>query len=807
MKRMISKASIAIVFCVLSLFSAGQNTTKPPLGVEEGESSVMVKGQIYRDLNKNGKLDIYEDYTKQASLRAKDLLVRMTLVEKLMQLQCPFTSKTNFLSFSAFDEEKARKNYPDGLGGVLRLSDGSYIFSKKKSLEPEQLISLSNQVQRYFVNHTRLGIPVLFFEEALHGLVVKRGTMFPSSLGMSSSWNPDLTSQVFDIVAREASAVGTHVALAPVLDLALDPRWGRTEETMGEDPYLTTVLGMAKVKALHGNNGYPDKEHVGALLKHLGVHGQSENGINTGPVFLSDRWLREVNFKPFEATIQDGKAIGVMPNYNELSGVPAHANKWLLTDVLREDWGFEGIVLSDYHATPNLIEEHFVAADSVIAGTMAIKAGVDMELTDDFMYQGLPAALEKGLIKTDDIDKAVLHVLRLKFNMGLFDHPYYDEGKADLVGSDKHREVALEAARQSVVLLKNGDGILPIDRNKFKKIAVIGPNADRCILGGYSGVPKTEATPLEAIREKYSDIDVLYAEGCKLSTNRSNYGGTKLASAEEDRILIHEAIETARDAEIIVLMLGSDDRISHEATTNQSPGDLVDLELVGRQNELVDSLKTLGKPIVAFVFSGPPIAFSHLTETVSAIVQCWYLGQETGYAVAETLFGDNNPSGKLSISIPRSAAHLPSYYYRKPTSRMRGYNLGDVSPLFPFGFGLSYTSFEYRNLALSKETIEKEENVIVSVDVQNTGKVAGDEIVQLYIRDKVSSVTRPVKELKDFKRIHLVPDETKNISFSITTDKLKFYNLQMEEVVEQGEFEIMVGSSSDSFDTVNLHVD
>ncbi len=806
MKRTIFKTFIPIVFCALSLASNGQNTSKTSLGIKDGENTIVVKGHIYRDLNKNSKLDTYEDYNKPIDLRAKDLLAQMTLNEKLMQLQCPFTSKTGFLSFSAFDEKKARKNYPDGLGGVLRLSDGSYIFSKKKSLEPAQLVTLSNQIQRYFVDHTRLGIPILFFEEALHGLVVKGGTMFPSSLGMSSSWNPELTRQVFDVIAKESSAVGTHIALAPVLDLALDPRWGRTEETMGEDPHLATVLGLAKVKALQGNKAYPDKQHVGALLKHLGAHGESENGINTGPVFLSERKLYEVNFKPFKAAIQDGGALVVMPNYNELSGIPAHANEWLLTEVLRKNWGFEGIVLSDYHATPNLIEEHFVAKDSVAAGVMAIKAGVDMELTDDFMYQGLPVAMKKGMITPEYIDKAVLHVLRLKFELGLFDNPYYDEGKAGIVGSDKHREVALDAARQSIVLLKNDDGILPIDRNKYKKVALIGPNADRCILGGYSGIPKTESTPLKAMREKYSDTEILYAEGCKLSINRSNYGGTKLVPLEEDRALIQRAVETASEADIIVLMLGSDDRISHEATTNQSPGDLVDLELLGRQNELIDAIKALGKPMIAFVFSGPPISFAHLNETVSAIAQCWYLGQETGYAVAETLFGDNNPSGKLSISIPRSAAHLPSYYYRKPTSRMRGYNLGDVSPLFPFGFGLSYTSFQYSNLAISKEEIAQGESLVVSVDLQNTGRLKGDEIVQLYIRDKVSSVTRPVKELKDFKRISLEPGETKKISFLITPDKLMFYNQEMEEVVEPGDFKVYVGRSSEDYEVVEFTV-
>ncbi|MEO6733355.1 MAG: glycoside hydrolase family 3 C-terminal domain-containing protein, partial [Ferruginibacter sp.] len=541
-------------------------------------------------------------------------------------------------------------------------------------------------------------------------------------------------------------------------------------------------------------------------LKHLGAHGQAEGGSNTGPVFLSERELREVNFKAFKAAFIEGQALGVMPNYNEISGIPVHANKWILTDVLRKEWGFKGVVISDYTATNELHDIHHIAADSVEAGAKAIKAGVDMELTDNPTYTGLPGAIKNGSSSIADVNKAVLHVLELKFRLGLFERPYIDVSRTSIVGSEAHRTLALKAARQSIVLLKNEGGLLPLDRKKYRKIAIIGPNADQCILGGYSHVPRTSISPLAAIKEKYKDVEIVYAEGCKLNEAGKGYGPIKMVSHEVNAKLIREAIDVARSADVIVLMLGGNDKISREATTSTSLGDLANLELLGDQNELVDSLKMLNKPTAAFVFSGPPISFLHLKKTVPAIVQCWYLGQETGYAVAETLFGDNNPSGKLSISIPRSAGHLPDYYFAKPSARIRPYNLDSITPLYPFGYGLSYTNYTYSNLRISRPAISSNENTTVTIDVKNTGQREGEEIVQLYIRDEVSSVTRPVKELKGFKRIALAPGETKQVSFTMTPDKLTFYDINMKEVVESGDFTIMVGPSSQTYDTVKLTV-
>jgi beta-glucosidase len=799
------------IFCLLNspylLAQTGtpKSTEQQILGSDE--KFISVGNLKFRDFNKNGKLDIYEDYRQSIEKRANDLLQKMTIEEKLVQLQSPWIGKAKIFKQNKFDFNKAKDAFPNGLGEILQLSHGNGVLNVQKTPVSADVAVLANQTQNYFINGTRLGIPVLFLEEALHGLMIKDGTMFPTSLGMSCSWNEELTTQVFDAIAKEARAIGTHRVLAPVIDLAMDPRWGRTEETMGEDPYLTSRLGVAKVKALQGNTDTPDSNHVAANLKHFGAHGTCEGGSNAGPSFISERELREIYFKPFRAAIVEGKALGIMPNYNEISGIPVHSNKWMLTDILRKEWGFKGIIESDLMAVAELNNKHHIVATNSEAGAKALNAGVDIELClTDACMDSLPAAIKRNQTTMNDLNSAVLKVLEMKFRLGLFEHPYINTKNTGLIGLQAHRDLALKAARQSIVLLKNDNNILPLDRKKIKRIAVIGPNADECNLGGYSQFPRTSISPLQALKEKYKDVEFVYAEGCRLTPTGDRRAKAILPLRAENLKLIQQAVEIAKNVDAIVVMLGSNNIISREATGPETPGDLANLELLGDQNELVDSLSTLKKPLVAFVFSGPPISCAHLNKTVPAVVQCWYLGQETGYAVAETLFGINNPTGKLSISIPRSAGHLPDYYYVKPSARINTYNMDSISALYPFGYGLSYTTYQYTNLRIEKEFIRSNENVVVSIDVKNTGKVVGEEIVQLYIRDEVSSVTRPVKELKDFKRIPLNPGETKTVNFTITPDKLKFYDLNMKEVIEPGVFDIMVGASSRNYNTIKLNV-
>ena len=768
---------------------------------------ITVGKQQFRDFNKNGKLDVYEDYRQPAKKRAEDLLRQMTMEEKLVQLQCPWMGKAKLFKKNKFNAERSKNAYPHGVGEVFRVSDGNNFLDIYKTPKSDEILALRNDVQHFFVDSTRLGIPAFFSEEAMHGLMVKDGTLFPSALGMSSSWNEKLWGDIFTVVRKEAVSLGITRLLAPELDVVLDPRWGRSEECFGEDPYLNSRFGVVAVKAIQGTTPYPDKDHCVAMLKHLGAHGQPEGGSNIGPALADEMRVREVFLRPFEAAIKEANALAVMACYNEVLNVPAHANKWLLSDVLRKEWGFKGLVNSDYNATIEIAAFHHAAANQMEGGILAMNAGVDLEQSDKYTFQELPEAIKQGKIDEKTLNQTVLRVLEMKFNIGLFEHPYSEAAAQNIVGCSDHRKVALEAARQSQVLVKNDNNLLPLDAKK--KILVVGPEAMYAPVGGYSHVPRQRVTPLQALKEKYPQASIDYAEGCRLTVQDPThrvFGAVEMTSREVNLPLIKEAMEKAKSADVIVLMVGENELISRESTDPTRRGDLSDLELPGCQNELVDSLKTLGKPMAAFVFSGTTLAYQNLANKADAIVQCWYLGQENGYAVAETLFGENNPSGKLTISIPRSAGHLPCYYYHKPTARLRPYNFVENGPLYPFGYGLSYTTYAYGEPRLSQSTIAANGKVTVSVDVTNTGKRQGNEIVQLYINDKVSLVTQPVKLLKDFARITLKPGETKTVNFTLTADKLSHLGLDMKPVVEPGEFDIMVGPSSTDLKTTTLTV-
>jgi beta-glucosidase len=493
--------------------------------------------------------------------------------------------------------------------------------------------------------------------------------------------------------------------------------------------------------------------------------------------------------------------------------VPSHANRWLLRDVLRGEWNFSGTVVSDYYAIRELhvrpeLYGHHLAADGKEAAALAVRAGVNIELPEPDCYKHLVELVRSGDLSESQLDELVRPLLAQKFQMGLFDDPYVDPAEAErVVGCKEHQELALTAARQTITLLKNESGIAPLNINRIKTLAVIGPNADRELLGGYSGRPKRTSTVLSGIRERVrGQVEVLYHEGCKITRGGSWTQDEVLPSDPlEDRKSIAEAVEVAKCADTIVIAVGGNEQTSREAWMLNHLGDRASLDLVGQQNELIDALAALGKPIVAVVFNGRPLAFRNLVEKVPAIFECWYLGQETGTAVAEALFGDINPGGKLPITIPRSVGHVPAYYNFKPSAR-RGYLFDDVSPLFPFGYGLSYTQFEFGKPRLEKSSISKGESTVLQVDVTNRGDRAGDETVQLYIRDVVSSVTRPVKELKGFQRITLQPGETTTVSLPITPDRLAFWNIDMEYVVEPGEFLIMVGPNSRDLQSISLSV-
>ena len=759
------------------------------------------------------KEPLYKNSRLASARRVKDLLSRMTLQEKAAQMLCIWQQKAQTLvdGDGNFDEKKAKAAFRDrrGLGQVGRPSDAG------KGLNARQMATLTNAIQKFFLENSRLGIPVVFHEECLHGHAAVDGTSFQQPIALGATFNPELVEQLYTMTAAEVRLRGAHQALTPVIDVAREPRWGRVEETFGEDPFLVSRLGIAAVRGFQGDRTFKDKRHLIATLKHFVGHGQPESGMNCAPANVSLRVLRETFLYTFREALREAGAISVMASYNEIDGVPSHANRWLLRDVLRKEWGFKGFVVSDYFAIWELgfrpdTHGHSVAADKKESCALAVKAGVNIELPDPDCYLHLVELVRKGVLEESDLDELIAPMLFWKFEMGLFDDPYVDPDEAERVaGCDAHRELALAAAHEAITLLKNDGQIAPLDLGKIKSIAVIGPNANRTLLGGYSGRPKQEVTVLDGIREKAGKkVKVLYSEGCKITIGGNwNQDEVIASDPEEDRKQIAEAVEVAKQADVIVLAIGGNEQTSREAWALNHMGDRTSLDLIGRQEELVKAMVALGKPVIAFLFNGRPLSINYLSQNVPVIYECWYLGQETGRAVADVLFGDYNPGGKLSITIPRSVGHLPAFYNYKPSAR-RGYLWDDVSPLYAFGYGLSYTNFSIGKPHLTKKRIRYDGSARILVDVTNTGQREGTEVVQLYIRDLVSSVTRPVKELKGFQKVRLKPGETTTVAFNITAALLSFYDINMNYVVEPGDFELMVGTSSCDADLkkIILHV-
>ncbi len=743
----------------------------------------------------------YKNSNLSAERRVKDLLARMTLEEKAAQMLCVWQKKADLLldARGYFDPAKAGAAFKEGhgLGQVGRPSDAG------KGKNAREMAELTNATQKFFIENTRLGIPVFFHEECLHGHAALDGTSFPQPIGLAAAFNPSLVEALYAMTAEEARLRGAHQALTPVLDVARDPRWGRVEETFGEDPYLVSQLGQAAVRGFQGNASFKGKKHLIATLKHFAAHGQPESGMNCGPANFSMRELREVFFRPFQEAIQEAGALSVMASYNEIDGVPSHANEWLLRQVLRQEWGFKGFVVSDYYAIWELGERpethgHGVAPDKAAACALAVHAGVNIEFPEPDCYSHLCSLVRAGKLKESQLEELIAPMLYWKFKMGLFDDPYVDPAlAAQVVGGEANRQLALQAARESITLLKNENGLVPLDADKIRAIAVIGPNADRELLGGYSGRPKYYTSVLEGIRSKVGDrVEVPYSEGCKITLGGSwNQDLVTPSDPAADFKQIQQAVEVAKGADVVILVLGDNEQTSREAWSKTHLGDRAQLRLVGRQEALVNALVTTGKPVIILLFNGRPLSINYPSQVAPVIFECWYLGQETGRAVADVLFGQFNPCGKLPITIPRSAGHLPAFYNHKPSAR-RGYLFDDVSPLYPFGFGLSYTSFAFKNLRLARKKIRPGESTHVMIDVTNTGRRDGQEVVQMYIRDRVASVTRPVKELKGFAKIALAAGETKTVTLDITPKALAFYDIHMKYTVEPGEFEIMVGNSS-----------
>lgn len=748
---------------------------------------------LFLGLSSCKKEPVYKDPSAPVELRVKDLLRRMTIEEKLRQIDI-WHPKTDL------SQPEELSKAIESLGDTIKNGIGFLQFPVK--IKQADYASRFNSIQKYFVEQTRLGIPAISNAEGCHGFVGNENnpTVFPAPPLLGSTWNPDLIESIYTAIAKEMRSYGVTHAATPVIDLLRDPRFGRADEFLGEDPYHVAAMGVAAIIGLQGRSVYIDENHLLACAKHFSGHGQPEGGTNIAPGNLSERILRENHFYPFEMAVKKANVRTVMASYNEIDGVPNHANKWLLNDVLRGEWGFTGYVISDYDAVNRMVTQHHASKDKAEAAMRSINAGMDFECPSDwknYCFANLQELIASGLVKESTLDSSVARVLRNKFILGLFEQPYVRQvtEKENLEMQKKNRELALRAAEQGIILLRNENNTLPFNESRIRRLAVIGPNADEVHYGNYSNDISPGISILEGLKNYSKDrFEVIYSEGFKIYENDSSIPPSEKTRQEEDR-RIENAVRLARTSDAVILVMGGNELTCREEWNNHT-GDYYDLDLLGRQEDLAKAIFALGKQTAVVLINGRPHSINFLAENAPALLEGWYMGQQQGTAVANILFGKVNPSGKLAVSFPRHVGQLPVYYNSKPYMHKADYINGKYSPLYPFGFGLSYTEYTYSNLKISPQKIVAGENVRVKIDVTNSGKMEGDEIVQLYIHDLVSTVTRPVMELKDFERITLDSGETKTVEFIITPDKLQYYGPDMKRVIEPGEFEVLVGRSS-----------
>jgi beta-glucosidase len=744
----------------------------------------------------------YLDPALPVADRIADLLSRMTLEEKTAQLGSAWVFE--LLAGDEFSAARAEVICRNGLGQVSRIAGAS-------SLTPGEAARVANDIQRHLVERTRLGIPAIVHEEICSGVMSRGSTVYPQAIGVASTFDPDLNEAIARSIRLQMRRVGTHQGLSPVLDVTRDPRWGRTEETYGEDPYLVSRMGTSFVAGLQGDDL---TDGVIATAKHFVGYGASEGGMNWAPAHIGPRELREVFLHPFEAAIRDANVRSVMNGYHEIDGIPCAANSELMVGLLRETWGFDGIVVSDYFSVDQLAVYHHLASDKEAAAALGLNSGIDVELPSTDCYAGpLLAAIAGGEVGIDTLDNAVRRVLRLKFELGLFEEPYVDEATAnDFVNTVADQDLAAEIARKSIVLLRN-DGILPLVQSTGT-IAVIGPNAHsaRNLLGDYAYPAHIESlvemrdrhnvfnmripddvtfersaiespTILEAIREKFDDVR--YALGCHIN--------------DEDRTGFEEAVALAEEADVVIMVLGDKAGLTLDCTSGEGR-DRSSLDLPGVQEELARAVIATGTPVISVLVVGRPCGSELLHTRSSAVVLVWLPGQEGGAAAADVISGDYNPGGKLPISFPRSVGQLPLSYGHKVSggrSHWQGdYVDGPTSPLYPFGFGLSYAHFRLDGTVLETRSLPEGGSVRLSTELTNLSDRAGEEVIQVYTRDLAASVTRPVLELKSFARVSVEPGESRKVGFEIPIGQLGFFDADLEYVIERGDLEVLVGTSS-----------
>lgn len=733
----------------------------------------------------------YKDPNASIDERVEDLLGRMTLEEKIAQMNM------------------------NGMGEYRQLPHGAGVV-ESPFISVQEIARMSSETKRYARENTRLGIPPIQIGECLHGQLAMGATIFPQAIAQGSTWNPAIVERMASVIALEASASGVDQALSPLFDLAREPRYGRTEECYGEDPYLVARMGVAFVEGMQGKAEYTRVHGIapGKLMctaKHFAGYSVPAGGINLAPSSLGEREMRTLHLYPFEKVVKEANVCAVMPSYNEVDGMPAHSNRWLLTDVLRGEWGFGGYVFTDYGGLSQLHNFHHVAADASEAAVMGINAGVDLEAARPDAYARLSDLVKAGKVKEEQIDTAVRRILRAKFMAGLFDKPYPDpERLSEVVHRPEHMALALEVAQESAVLLKNDSALLPLDASKLKSIAVIGPNADQVQYGDYTYTRdnRSGVTILQGLRDRLgSRVQINYAKGCNITGI--------------DRSGIDAAVEAASKSDVAVVVLGETSVIlsglgwgvglgenePRDPFVSGEGYDLTSLDPPGVQRELLQAVCATGKPVVLVMVHGRPWSIDWEKDHVPAILEAWYPGEQGGNAIAGILLGDVNPSGRLNCSVPRSVGHLPVTYDYKPSARGinrepgtpekpgRDYVFSSPAPLFAFGHGLSYTTFEYSDLKIDNN--ESAKTVKVSVNVRNTGSRDGKEVVQLYVNDRVSSVTTPQKMLKGFDKIELKTGEQKTVTFDLPYDELALWNASMQRVVEPGEFAVMIGRSAE----------
>lgn len=801
------KLIIATLLLGSSTLLPAQKMMKIPATYKPVKSEMYRKGWI--DFNKNGVKDVYEDPAAPIDARIEDLLQQMTLDEKTCQMVTLYGYK-RVLKDDLPTPEWKQKLWKDGIGAIDEHLNGFQQWGLPPSDNPNVWPASRhawalNEVQRFFVEETRLGIPVDFTNEGIRGIESYRATNFPTQLGLGHTWNRKLIHQVGLITGREARMLGYTNVYAPILDVGRDQRWGRYEEVYGESPYLVAELGVEMVRGMQHNY------QVAATGKHFVAYSNNKGareGMARVDPQTSPREVEMIHVYPFKRVIKEAGLLGVMSSYNDYDGVPIQGSFYWLTTRLRGEMGFRGYVVSDSDAVEYLYTKHGTAKDMKEAVRQSVEAGLNVRCTfrsPESYVNPLRELVKEGGLSEEVINNRVRDILRVKFLIGLFDTPY----QTDLAGADKEVEsekneaIALQASRESLVLLKNEGNILPLDLNNIKKIAVCGPNADeeRYALTHYGPLAVEVTTVLEGIRQKAEGkAEVLYAKGCNLVDD--NWPESELFDfplTGEERTEIEKAVENARQSDVAIVVLGGGQRTCGENKSRSS------LELPGRQLKLLQAVQETGKPVILILINGRPLSVNWANRFVPAILEAWYPGSKGGTAVADALFGDYNPGGKLTVTFPKSVGQIPFNFPYKPSSQIDGGknpgpdgNMSRVNgALYPFGHGLSYTSFEYSDISITPKVITAHQKATVRCKVTNTGKREGDEVVQLYIRDVLSSVTTYEKNLAGFERIHLQPGETKEVSFSLDHKHLELLDKHMEWVVEPGDFSIMLGASSE----------